>query len=125
MPTKIRISREVGEQDWANTMVPFFENNPPDQSGEQKLHSEAVARILPFRVPKNPYLKWPKTSHKEAFAYKMMSKECKKKTTDVEKAHFINKNELKTYKNQIIKDNVHYLDKDAIYRKAFRNRTKA
>ena len=50
----------------------------------------------------------------------MNDKAYRKKTTDVEKAHFIQKNELKDHKIRLIHDNVHYLNKDAIYRKAFR-----
>ena len=122
LPTKIRLAREIGEQTWANTAVPFFNSdlNIDDEPKDQILHAEGHARVLPFRVPNNPYLKWPKPSHREAFAYKMNDKAYQKKTTDVEKAHFIKKNELKEHKIRLIHDNVHYLNKDAIYRKAFR-----
>lgn len=54
-PTKIRFHREVTETDMAIASIKLFEDGP-EMDGCQTLHSKGVQRLLPSRVPYNPYL---------------------------------------------------------------------
>lgn len=54
-PSKIRLQREVTETQMVSAAIKLFADGP-DLEGPQILHSKGVQRLLPSRVPYNPYL---------------------------------------------------------------------
>jgi hypothetical protein len=68
-------------------------------------------------MPHNPFMKVPKSTNKETFRYKVVNAETQQMTASLEKKYFIRKNELKTFKNRILKD------VDPVHRLVFGKRT--
>ena len=59
---------------------------------------------MPSRVTQNPYAKWPKTTNRDFFKYKMVNRDRQSLQTSLDKQFFVKKNELKTFKNADIVD---------------------
>ena len=74
LPTKIRVSREVGELPWAVAVIPMF-GDEPSEMVQQTLHAKDLVRLIPVRVPQNPYIKLPKSTNKDTFKYNVVDTE--------------------------------------------------
>ena len=74
LPTKIRINREVSEFPWAVEVIPMFKDEPQEMV-QQTLHAKGLVKLIPTRVPQNPFMKLPKTTNKETFKYKVINTE--------------------------------------------------
>ena len=74
LPTKIRVNREVSEFPWAVEVIPMFADEPNDMV-QQTLHAKDIARLIPIRVPQNPYVKLPRSTNKDTFRYKVVNAE--------------------------------------------------
>ena len=99
-PSKLMISREVAYRRQAIKAVPLF--GTEDVKEDQTLHASGLLRLLPSRVPENPYHRWPKTTNQDSYKYKIINKETQQMQAKPDKQFFIKKNELKYYKNKAI-----------------------